>query len=281
MEDSDDDSFVELDDSSEDEEMNPLGDAAQSVANQKEDYSSEDEKMEPSNQKEEYVSEDDEFEPLGNATHPAANQNEDSASEDDKIELLGNAEQPAANQKEDASDDAKIEPAGDAAQPGVMDCTMHHDFKLDGEDMVTARQRLLPVLSVWASKNDLKEIINKYGLLFGFKIAEHGWTFTCNKAGSTRDRPDKQKSDLPEDKRRKGNRSLKVGCAMCVRYTYLDRKNVKTSPIKITFSNFQHTGNCHPSPNQLLVARKASGDYCKLSMKCQHYFFLYLGTILE
>ncbi len=51
------------------------------------------------------------------------------------------------------------------------------------------------------------------------------------------------------------------------------------NPIKITSVNFEHTSTCVPSPNQLLIARKASGDYCKLSKKWGLYFCQSCDTI--
>ena len=51
---------------------------------------------------------------------------------------------------------------------------------------------------------------------------------------------------------------------MCVKFTYIE-DNRGTGPVKVTFRNFVHSGLCVPSPNQLVVARKASGDYGKMS----------------
>jgi hypothetical protein len=139
---------------------------------------------------------------------------------------------------------------------------------LEGEDIKSHGSRLLPLLSNWKSKEDLKEVISKYGLTCGFKVCCTGWGFTCNKAGTTRDR---KNPDLPDDKRRIGKRYLKVGCGMSLRYTFTGRlgngQRDKSGPVRITFADFTHSGLCVPSANQLLVSRRASGEYSKLSQE--------------
>ncbi len=70
--------------------------------------------------------------------------------------------------------------------------------------------RLLPLNGIWKSKEDLKEVVCKYGLTFGFKACSTGWSFTCNKAGKTRDAKVMETDPLQEKRRRKGDRSLKA-----------------------------------------------------------------------
>jgi hypothetical protein len=55
---------------------------------------------------------------------------------------------------------------------------------------------------------------------------------------------------------------------MCVKYTFhkkINGKPNKSGPVRVTSINYKHSSDCNPSPNQLLVARRASGDYSKLS----------------
>ena len=141
---------------------------------------------------------------------------------------------------------------------------------VDGETIKEVGERLVPLSSTWKSKEDLKQTLTRYGLACGFQICSSGWSFTCNKFGSTRDRTNE---NIPEDKKRKGSRHLKVGCTMCVKFTFMQRKisanSSKTLPdksgnVRVTFVNYQHT-NCDPSPNQLVVAKRASGKYSELT----------------
>jgi hypothetical protein len=137
---------------------------------------------------------------------------------------------------------------------------------LEGEDIMAAGERIAPIDSLWETKDALKKTLTNYGLSCGFKICSIGWSFTCNKAGKSRNRTN---TSLLELKRQNGNRHLKVGCKMCVKYTYVDRtsssKADKTGRARVTFAHYEHTSTCIPSANQLVVCRKASGDYAQIS----------------
>ena len=126
--------------------------------------------------------------------------------------------------------------------------------------------RLFPVASQWASKDDLKQVITNYRLAFGIKVCQKGWSFACNKGGYTKDRLHRN-PDVPDDKRRKGNRSMKVGCNMNVKYTYNEKKQrgLAAGMVRVTSCDFTHTNDCVPSGNQLIICRTASGDYSKMS----------------
>jgi hypothetical protein len=156
-----------------------------------------------------------------------------------------------------AGSDDKLELGSDNKQEIVEENTtaqMHTNksyIAREGEDMEAVVARLFPLLSLWNSKEDLKDVIGTYGLKFGFKICGNGWKFTCNKAGATRNRRD---PDVPEHKRRNGNRHLKVGCKMFLNFSYVvtlkGGKRDTTGPVRVTATNFSHTGTCIPSPNQ-------------------------------
>ena len=186
--------------------------------------------------------------PLGNAINASANEVALPLGNTDPSLPLGNA----------ADDDTAALPLGN---------TVVHLGILDGENLVSAGERIVPLHSLWATKDELKETLTNHGLTCGFKVCSIGWSFTCNKAGASRDRSNKS---LPDHKRRKGNRQLKVGCKMCVKFTYVDRleddkKPDKAGRVRVTFTNYSHTSSCIPSANQLVVCRKASGDYSNLS----------------
>ncbi len=123
--------------------------------------------------------------------------------EDDADEDEGNVEDEG--DAEDAADcNAPDEPHKEDQIDG-QDGTLV--YAMDGETIDTAGKRLF-ALSL-ASKDALKEALSKYGLTFGFLVYCHGWGFTCNKAGFTKDR---RKADLPEEKRHNSNRDVKVVC---------------------------------------------------------------------
>jgi hypothetical protein len=131
---------------------------------------------------------------------------DDSDSDAEFKPAAGGCEEIAGDTDDD--DELDTKPAALIPQDSTVVCA----YKLYRENSLAADDRLFPVSSLWASKRDLKEVITKYGLTFGIKVVESGWAFPCNKAGFTRDRPDKQNPDLPEEKKQTGNRSWKVGC---------------------------------------------------------------------
>jgi hypothetical protein len=165
---------------------------------------------------------------------------------------------------DDASDIGPVEhdPNGDN---GVSYEEPHYGA-LEGEDIETAGIRIIPLYSMWTTMQDLKKAVAKYGLAFGFQVCSSGWSFTCNKAGFTRQR---RNGNIPEEKQRQGSRHLKVGCSMCVKFSFqdktLDGKVDKSGRVRVTYSKFAHSSTCTPSANQLVVCRRASGDYSKLS----------------
>jgi hypothetical protein len=235
---------------------------------------------------------DGEFEPEAEPECPKGNENEpevepESMSDEGKSQPKNDeSDEEFEPQAEAESETEMVSPKGKETEPEVQPeptsdnefdnvepdvplqtAEMHTNFAvLDGEDMKAVGLRLMPLSSTWKSKEDLKDVISKYGLAFGFKVCCSGWSFSCNKAGETRDR---KKEDVPEDKRRHGRRHLKVGCKMTLKYTYVarldNRQRDKRGPVRVTFSDFTHTGSCVPSANQLLGARKASGDYSKMT----------------
>ncbi len=165
---------------------------------------------------------------------------------------------------DDASDIGPVEhdPNGDN---GVSYEEPHYGA-LEGEDIETAGIRIIPLYSMSTTMQDLKKAVAKYGLAFGFQVCSSGWSFTCNKAGFTRQR---RNGNIPEEKQRQGSRHLKVGCSMCVKFSLqdktLDGKVDKSGRVRVTYSKFAHSSTCTPSANQLVVCRRASGDYSKLS----------------
>ena len=150
-----------------------------------------------------------------NAEYEEADAEDDEAdTEDDKADAEddeADVEYQEADKFEeaDAADKADEEAAAQADEPEMeRSAAMYTSYgAIDDEDMQAAGTRLIPLSSIWKSKQDLQEVVSKYGLSFGFKMCCTGWSFTCNKAGSTRDR---KKLDIPDDKRRTCARNLKV-----------------------------------------------------------------------
>ena len=68
---------------------------------------------------------------------------------------------------------------------------------------------------------------------------------------------------------------------MVVKFTYEGQTKEgardKKGPVRVTSTSVMHTSSCIPSPNQLVVARKASGQYSKLPEK----LIVQLLTLLE
>jgi hypothetical protein len=52
----------------------------------------------------------------------------------------------------------------------TFDASMFSKYALEGEVNVADGERMFPVNSIWATKEDLKEVTTKYGLSFGFKM---------------------------------------------------------------------------------------------------------------
>ena len=181
--------------------------------------------------------------------------------EDEDLEIHENLNNGNESEDDRMETDLDTEPQNIQGQVNRNTAEAFSEYALEGEDMAAAGERMFPIGGEWESKQDLKDVVTNYGLTFGFKICQTGWKFTCNKSGFTKDRP---KPDVPVEKKRKGCRSLKVGCSMCVKFTFIENNRVAAGPVKITGTNFTHT-NCTPSANQLVVCRRASGDYSNLS----------------
>jgi hypothetical protein len=96
-------------------------------------------------------------------------------------------------------DDADSQDAVPQQQGGLWTADAITNYALEGEDMLQAGKRLFPLNSKWATKQDLKTVLNNYGLTFGFKVVVAGWSFTCNKAGFTKDQ--KKGTIISEDRK--------------------------------------------------------------------------------
>jgi hypothetical protein len=217
---------------------------------------------------------DSDFEDLGNDTTKDLESGVNAKDLDSDFEDLGDdtkdldveqeGETPAALTSTVLNSDAESDDSND----GSNDTLVYG--AVDDETIEQAGQQLFPVASMWSTKEKLKESLTKYGLAFGFSVSSRGWTFECNKAGFTKDRRQKTvPGEVSEDKKtRNGSCCLKGGCEMCVKYTLAGKdsngKHDHKGAVRLTQMHFTHTSTCKPSPNQLIVARKKSGDYAKL-----------------
>ncbi len=96
---------------------------------------------------------------------------------------------------------------------------MFTKYSLEGEEIIATGNQLFPVASKWALKEDLKQVAYH-------KLQSH----LCIQNMPL------QNLDITNKKRRKDSRSMKVGCLMHVKYTYMERNahGKMDSSVKVT-----------------------------------------------
>ena len=99
------------------------------------------------------------FEPTGDATNLAAAPPESDNEQADVPE----SDNEQADVAVATPEDSELEDNGEIVY-GAM----------DGENIESAGERLIPMSSIWKSKDHLKEVCSKYGLSFGFTVCSHG-----------------------------------------------------------------------------------------------------------
>ncbi|MGH7974597.1 MAG: hypothetical protein ACREBR_03660, partial [bacterium] len=156
-----------------------------------------------------------------------------------------------------------VEAGGDElvaeAQEADLDEESNFIYQVEGGTCGAAAERLFQVGSIWKSKKHLFTVVKRFSIEWGFATSVGGYSAGCNRGGETRKRKHDKKIT------RNTISYLKVNCTFCIRCSPNKRWLNDSGRVKITPSScYTHSGGCTPGHGQLVVARRAAGDFATI-----------------